>query len=300
MRHDVDQPSAAEDLRRWLGEAAVPPPTGEVSHDGTVARRSRRRMAVAAAIAVPWVVVLVAVLSDGAPPSRGAALPAHRTTSRAGLASEPAGSATERAESTTDPVAEPTEPATEAVDPAEPADPADGNDHGAPAAAGPVAVGAVRDAVTSTGDTTSSALDVAAAEPARRLADATWIVRVHAVVLSGDGRHWRSANHETWVVPVGSRRGTVVALDRPWRVAHGAPPSTQVRWEPTDVDIDDVRVALRRAGLPAPSDIAVERHPVLTGVLRATAHSRDGTSRVWLRSTPRLAVLGDRAAGVRP
>lgn len=259
MTHDAGPPTAAEDLRRWLDDDAVPSQSDATGDDGTVARWSRRRVTVAVAIAVPWVIVLVAMLPGRAMPTRRA---------------DPATGATESATT---------------------------RDRSGPAAAGPLAVGLVRDALTHTGATTATAVDVAAAEPPQSLADATWIVRVHAVVLHGDRRQWRSSSHEIWAVPVGSRGNVLVALDRPWRVRHGDPPTAEIRWQPADVDVHGVRSALRRAGLPAPGDLVIERHPEANGVLRATSRTPAGPTHVWLRSTPSLVVLGsDRAVAVRP
>lgn len=276
MEKDATQSTAADDLRRWLGDTALPEGSPDDTDDdgGTVARRRRRRAQALAAITIPWLVILLAVLYDGTAPQ-----------DLAGPAPEPT----------------PSHVAVEA--PRDTPSASDTRTPGTdePPAAGPLAVGLVRDAVTQVVGDTTTALDTAAAEPGRRLADATWVVRVHAVVLRGDRRRWRSARHEIWAVPVADRNGVVVALDRPWRVRSGDPPTADVKWEPADADIGGVRGALRRAGLPAPPDIDVERHPSLSGVLRATAPARSGGGHVWLRSTPSPAVLGrNPAAAERP
>lgn len=268
MTEDPERPTAADDLRRWLGESTVPPDTSDRNADDrTVARWSPRRLTRFAAIVLPWLVTVVVVLAADPMPARPATAPpqaVQRGGSPAPVATSPA------------PVAASAAPTPAAPTPA----------------AGPLAVGAVRDAVTRTGDTTTTALDSAAAEPAQRLADAAWLVRVHAVVLRGDRRRWRSARHEIWAVPVGARGGTTVVLDQPWRVSTGSPPTARIGWKPADVDIDDVRRVLRRAGLPASPPVVVERHPVLPDVLRATTGTRSGPAHVWLRSAPSLAVLG--------
>ncbi len=173
---------------------------------------------------------------------------------------------------------------------AEPVD--DGRRTADDAIAGPVAVRLVRDAVTSTGDGTATALDAAAAEPPDPLGDDLWIVRVHAVVLHGDRRRWRSASHEIWAVPVGRRNGAVVGLDHPWRVADGADRIVDTAWEPAAVDLDEVRTALRRAGIPAVADLRAERHPQRVALLRAVIGAGPHQRHVWLRTTPVLEVLG--------
>ncbi len=160
------------------------------------------------------------------------------------------------------------------------------------ATAGAVAVRLVRDAVTSTGDGVATALDAAAAEPPDPLHDDTWIVRVHAVVLHGDRRRWRSATHEIWAAPVGRRDGAIVGLDHPWRVARGADRIVELAWQPADVDLDEVRAALRRVGLPATADVRVERHPHLASVLRAVVGQEPGEHHVWLRRARTIEVLG--------
>lgn len=275
MTHDAGQPNAADDLRRWLDDAIPPQPTVHREENRSRHGPRWRRLMVTTALVVPWTVVVLAVQLGGDDPREPEPVPA-------------------RPAPTTGPIATPPTPS---------ARPFDGPQPPAPAAAEPLAIRLVRDAVTRTGTATTTALDTAAAEPARAVAGAgaTWIVRVHAVVLRGDRRRWRSSSHEVWAVPIGRRDGAVVGLDTPWRVASGDPRRLEPAWQPANVDVDAVRGALRRAGIPGPKDLVVERHRSLPGVLRAVDETRSGRAHVWLRTSPSLAVLGGgEPTGTRP
>jgi hypothetical protein len=163
----------------------------------------------------------------------------------------------------------------------------------APTAVAPTAVRLLRDAVTRTG-ARSMALDAAAAEEVDTLAAGTWAVRVHAVVLRGDRRRWRTATHEIWVAPVGLHDGRLVGLDRPWRVATLDGDIAQTTWDRADVDTRAVRRALDEAGIDHRDDLVVQQHPTVPSIVRV---STTGTRHVWVRLTPEPAVIGLHGAG---
>lgn len=275
MHHD-DADDATQDLRRWLGQEGAPASAGHDDVDDPPRRWTPPRVALALLVLAPWVVLGALALTGVRDPS---------TTARSSDGAGPAGTATDH------PAGAPTDGATPPS--AAPAAQAGHTDDATvadavPAAVRPTAVRLVRDAVTRTG-ARSMALDTAAAEAVDALTVDTWAVRVHAVVLRGDRRRWRTATHEVWVAPVGLRGGRVVGLDRPWRVATidgGIAPTT---WDRADVDPDAVRAALDDAGISHGDDLVVQRHPTLPSVVRVTT---TGTRRVWVRLTPEPVVVG--------
>lgn len=258
---------SGDDLRRWLD--ASDGGTGAPADDDAPRPRSRRRWWVMAVVA-PWALLAVALVAAPAPDGTVHAAPS-------GSATAPAGPAA------TAPPADATAPA-----PARPATATAAAPPEAPAAVAPTAVGMVRDAVTTASDGVTTALDSATPERPRRLGDGTWLVRVHAVVLRGDRRRWRSAQHEVWAAPVGSRDGVVAGLDRPWRVAVAAADREPPAWRPATGDLPAVRAALRGAGLPTGPGLRLERDPALPAVVRAVTAS----SSAWLHVGGRPRVLG--------
>lgn len=270
----MDDASGAEvsgdELRRWLDTGGDD--TGPSADDDPPRRRFPRRWWLVAVVA-PWLLV-AAVLAvdpgtgggaDAAPPVAAPEPPTAASTAAA--PSEVVPGLPER--TTTDP---------------------EGSDD-APAAVAPTAVGMVRDAVTTASGDVTTALDSATPERPRRLDDDTWLVRIHAVVLRGDRRRWRSARHEVWTAPVGRRDGAVAGLDRPWRVTVAGPARERPSWRPATGDLPAVRRALRDAGLPAGPGLRLERDPALPAVIRAVT----GSSSTWLRAGSRPRVLGTEA-----
>jgi hypothetical protein len=295
-----DDTVTGEELRRWLddGDDGPPPPATGVEGD-----RQRRRWWWLAAVA-PWVLLAVAVAAAGsgsdAPPTTagrpgqpGAAGVreggTHDADADAGAgvaAATTAGSGTAAhvGAPSTAPAAAPSAASTSVPTAA----PADRDGPGPPPAAPPVAIGLVRDAATTAGAGSTTAVDTASAGRVEPLGDGTWLVRVHAVVLRGDRRRWRSARHEVWAAPIGRRGGAVVALDRPWRVAVVDATPHPPRWSAAGGDVAAVRSALRDAGLPAGRDLRLQRDPTLPGVVRAVT----GASSAWLRAGAQPRVLG--------
>jgi hypothetical protein len=261
MREDAET-SPEDVLRRWLGED---PSTVTVAddHTGKVRGRVARRVGVALLAVLPWVALALAIASSGGGPAPGT----HVT------GTHPSGQPTAAAD------ARPTGDGTAVT--AE-----GGGGHRVPAGVGPTALRLVRDAVTRTGARTS-ALDTGAVERPTPVATELWLVRVHAVVLRGDRARWRSADHEVWVVPVGRRGDALVGLEQPWRVATGAARTATTAWRPTTVDAGAARTALRRVGIVV-DRIHAQRHPRVRTIVRV----RTGRRWVWLRTTPRLTVLG--------
>lgn len=286
MRHDHDE-DATTDLRRWLGES-----TASTVDDSDVHDPSRRwtasRVALVLLVLAPWVVLAALALTGAPTPSR-----AGGSDRAAGVVDVGAADPTDRSSQpatggarTRDAAGTPTAAATEA--PAGPVDLDPAADPAVAAAVGPTAVRLVRDAVTRAGPR-SMALDAAAAETADVLTDDTWAVRVHAVVLRGDRRRWRTARHEIWVAPVGLRDGRMVGLDRPWRVATVDGGIARTSWTPADVDHRVVRGALDDAGIGDDGALVVQQHPALPSVVRViTADAR----RLWVRLAPTAAVVG--------
>jgi len=286
MRHDHDE-DATTDLRRWLGES-----TASTVDDGDVHDPSRRwtasRVALVLLVLAPWVVLAALALTGTPTPSRAAGSDPAAGVVDVG-ATDPTNRSSQRAtgDARTTAAGTPTAAAGTAA-PAGPVDPDPAADPAVPAAVGPTAVRLVRDAVTRAGPR-SMALDAAAAETVDVLTDDTWAVRVHAVVLRGDRRRWRTARHEIWVAPVGLRDGRVVGLDRPWRVATVDGGIARTSWTPADVDHRVVRGALDDAGIGHDGALVVQQHPALPSVVRViTADAR----RLWVRLAPTAAVVG--------
>lgn len=281
--HDDD---ASHDLRRWLGDEDAPARAIRDAGDDPSRRWTAPRTALALLVAAPWVVLMALAVT-------GAAGPSTTTTSTDGAGT--AAAATHRPVAPTDGTATPS--AGPPVDPrsgdAPPASDARPEGDASPAAVGPTAVRVVRDAVTRTG-ARSMALDAAAVEAVDTLAAGTWAVRVHAVVLRGDRRRWRTASHEIWVAPVGLHDGRVVGLDRPWRVATLDGDIAQTTWGRADVDTRAVLRALDEAGIARGDDLVAEQHPTVPSIVRVTT---TGTRRVWVRLTPEPVVVGLDDAG---
>ena len=266
MRHHDDD-DAADDLRRWLGDNTAPT---DVDVDDPPRRWTRSQVVLGLLVLAPWVVLAALALTDGpATWPDGGPDPAADVTD-AGTA-RPTDASSEQAAArarTTDAVATPTATA--------------------PPAVGPTAVRLVRDAVTRAG-ARSMALDAAAAEAADVLADDTWTVRVHAVVLRGDRRRWHTARHEVWVAPVGLRDGHVVGLDRPWRVATMDGGIAPLSWTPADIDHRAVRGALDDAAIAHGGALVGQQNPSLPSVVRVA--TTDGR-RLWVRLDPEAVVVG--------
>lgn len=280
MRGNQDDPS--HDLRRWLGEDDTPTRAAHDAVDDPPRRWTGPRVTLVLLVLAPWI-VLVALALSGAPGGSTAVRPADRDGTGDPATVQPAGAPAAGAPT---PSAAPTVLPGPDDDPTTtPAAPAIGT---APAAVGPTAVRLVRDAVTRSG-VRSMALDAAAAEEADPLAAGTWAVRVHAVVLRGDRRRWRTATHEVWVAPVGVRAGRVVGLDRPWRVATIDSDVARTTWRRVDVDTRAVRAALGDAGLDHGDDLVAQRHPTVPSVVRVTVAGR---RRVWVRMRPEPVVVG--------
>jgi len=268
MRHHDDD-DAADDLRRWLGDNTAPTDV-DVDVDDPPRRWTRSQVVLGLLVLAPWVVLAALALTDGPAtwPDGGpdpAADVMDAGTARPTDASSEQAAARAR---TTDAVATPTATA--------------------PPAVGPTAVRLVRDAVTRAG-ARSMALDAAAAEAADVLADDTWTVRVHAVVLRGDRRRWHTARHEVWVAPVGLRDGHVVGLDRPWRVATMDDGIAPLSWTPADIDHRAVRGALDDAAIAHGGALVVQQNPSLPSVVRVA--TTDGR-RLWVRLDPEAVVVG--------
>lgn len=287
--------SQYDSLTRWLGEdtddhPSLPPDTGPV------ATPPWRKLARVGALALPWMLMLVVVLATTGTSTPGPDADGARTvTTPSG-----GGTTTGRPEGGT------TEHATDrsAADIAVPGDDqpvasgvaADGPDAVAvadiPADVAASAVGLVRDAVTISTDDTSSALDVATAEPPQPLGSEQWLVRVRAVVLRGDAREWRSATHEVWAVAVGVRDQRVIGLDVPWRVSRQRPRVAALEWSAARVDDAAVRTALEHAGIEPASDLEPEQHAALPDIVRVRTTDGQGNGHVWVRTTPEPQVLG--------
>lgn len=280
---------SGDELRRWLD--AADGEVGPTAGDDPSGRPVRRWWL--AAVVAPWVLLAVAFVGGG-----GAA----PTTGAGGRQATPSTSGAPALPRATEGAAAAVDPATPEPGPADPVptaagatapDTAGGTGSGTagtdpPEGVAPTAVGMVRDAVTTASGGRTSALDSATPEEPRPLGGRAWLVRVHAVVLRGDHRRWRSARHEVWAAPVGRRDGAVVALDRPWRVAiteldHGPP-----AWQGTTGDLAAVRRALRAAGLPTGPGLRLERDPAMPAVVRAVTAS----STAWLRAGAHPRVLG--------
>jgi hypothetical protein len=165
----------------------------------------------------------------------------------------------------------------------------------APADVPATAVRLVRDAVTGRHAGATTAIDVAVPEAPRSLGADQWLVRVHAVVLRGDTRRWRSATHEVWAVPLGMSGEQVVSLDTPWPVATTRPRVARGRWTSEVVDQKAVRTALREAGLRPAGNLAAERHPQVPYIIRVRTAGAQGRH-VWLRTAPTMQVLGTRGS----
>lgn len=271
MEDASDPDVSGDELRRWLDAGSDDTHT---SADEDPHRRVSTRRRWLVAVVAPWV-LLAAVAAAGrvndSDATPAAAAPSPAAAPAPTVAAAPAPTAAPATPAPNDPpaAAAPTE-----VDP--------------PAAVVPAAVGMVRDAVTTASGDVTTALDSGTPEQPRRLADDTWLVRVHAVVLHGDRRRWRSARHEVWAAPVGRRGGGVVGLDRPWRVAIADRKRVRRTWQPATGDLPAVRRALRDAGLPAGPRLRLERDPALPAVVRAVT----GASSAWLRAGSRPRVLG--------
>jgi hypothetical protein len=167
----------------------------------------------------------------------------------------------------------------------------------APADATAAAVRLVRDAVTGRRSGVTTAIDVAVPEEPEALGADQWLIRVHAVVLRGDARRWRSAVHEVWAVPIGISDGHAIALEEPWPVANEHARVTPGRWDAEAVDEAAVRSTLRAAGMRPAPDLAAERHPQIPHVIRVRV-AGPGARHVWLRTTPSMHVLGAGAEAV--
>lgn len=258
-----------ESLSRWLGDDAHDEPglPSATPTDRARHRRPPRRVIRAAALLLPWLIIL-AVLG-----ARAADMATDTTTSPGGGPS-PASAARSPGH------------LAEAGDPPAPAD-----------QMGALAVRLVRDALTGRRADGTTAVDVATPESPRALGSDQWLVRVHVVVLRGDARRWRSATHEVWAVPVGLRPAGAVGLERPWRVATDHPRVRSGRWSAASVDEAAVRVALRGAGLRAAEALDAERHPAIAGIVRVRAADGGRTTRIWVRTTPTAQVLGTSPAG---
>jgi hypothetical protein len=275
-----DDRVTGDELRRWLDDGG-----DDTSPDDGAPPHRRRRWWRVAALA-PWLLVALALAVTGGD-GRGARTTAPRPPRADAGGGAALGSPTRPATAPSATQAASAQAAPEASPAARRPDGPAGD--GPPASLDPVAVGLVRDAVTTTAaDGTATALDAAVAGRADPVGDATWLVRIHAVVLRGDRRRWRTARHEVWVAPVGRRDGGVLALDRPWRVAVVDPTPHPVGWRPADGDRGAVRRALRDAGLPTGPDLRLERDPALPTVLRAVT----GSSSTWLRAGAHPRVLG--------
>ena len=267
-----DDPALRFDgLTQWLGEDPddAPPPTGGANAPdrepgGDRRRRSSpRRIARAGALVAPWLVALAVLVS-----STG----------------------------TTDPAADATPP----VAPQPPPTPEGTATSPVPAGAAATAVRLVRDALTRQHAGASAAVDVAVAESPQPLGADQWAVRVQAVVLRGDARRWRSATHETWVVPVGLHAGRPVGLDHPWRVATEDPAVTPVRWSAAAVDERAVRSALRTIGVRAARDLHAQQHPALAHIVRVRVADGYQIRHLWLTTRPTVHVVGAPAGTAAP
>jgi hypothetical protein len=267
-----------EGLTRWLhedtGNDPNLPDTAPDERDGP--RRGRIR---AIAIALPWLVTLAVLAAT----TRTGDAPAGPPP--AAPASEAGGQPPEGLTATATPDSD-GHPPDDAGAPSAP----DG-DQRPPDGLAAIATGLVRDAITGQRGDTVRAVDVATAEPADPLGGDHWLVRVHAVVLRGDTRRWRSAAHEVWAVPMAARAGQVIGVDRPWRVSSGRPRITVSGWVPASVDRAAVADALHRGGTRPADDLDPQRHPDLGGIIRVRT-AAGGGSHVWLATEPRLHVLG--------
>jgi hypothetical protein len=260
-------------LARWLGEEDDDPSMPRSS--GGDDERPRRRHIRAVGLVAPWVitlVVLVVTSSAGGPAGDASHPPAgDRVVAAGGDGPSP-----ERRS---------------------------GPDAGAqrtPDGLGATATALVRDAITGRHGDTTRAVDVATAERPRPLGGAHWLVRVRAVVLRGDARRWRTATHEVWAVPMATRAGRVVGIDRPWRVAVERPRIATTGWSAAEVDHAAVTAALRQVDARPADDLDAEQHPDLAGIIRVRT-AADGGAHVWLGTQPDLHVLGagDRRAAER-
>lgn len=282
--------SSRDDINRWLADADDITPSMPKSGTDDARRRQLRRAAMIAALVLPWCIALVMLVASP---------PTHASKQRPGTAAGPADPPIDVA-ATTEP-----DPATGSTPTAAPGSGSSSNDvdddaRPIPATRTPevdaVAVAMVRDAVTAVDGDDATALDLATAGTGTPVGADTWIVRVHAVVLRGDRQRWHTAAHEVWAAPVGMRAGRATALDRPWKLDDGGPPSRPPRWAPATVDVDPdaLRAALTAAGY-RPTATALERHPSVPDLVRAEVRgSDDGAGRVhvWVRTTPTVAVLG--------
>jgi hypothetical protein len=278
--HDDAETSPEDALRRWLGEDASTVTAADDETDEGPGR-TPRRLAIVLLVLLPWVALALAIAAGD--PASPADPPDDATDSPVAVAEHTAADAGRRPAPRTG-----TEDARSTSD-GERTTVGDDDRRPVPAGVGPTALRLVRDAVTRSGARTS-ALDAAAVERPVRMSDGLWIVRVHAVVLRGDRTRWRSADHEVWAVPIGRRGGHLIGLERPWRVSAAPTRTATTAWRGTTVDAAAARAALGRAGVDV-ARVEAQRHPTVRTIVRV----RTGQGWVWLRTAPRLAVIGSDA-----
>lgn len=160
------------------------------------------------------------------------------------------------------------------------------------------AVMLVRQALTSpAGDGEATYVDQAVADMVERVGSAEWVVRVQALVLTGDQERWLDQRLQVYVVPVGMRDGQAIGLERPWPVGERALTFTQPGWKATTQDQRAVIAALRDAGYQTSGKIRIETAAELPAIARVTLDASDGPRHVWVRLSEPVEVLGrDRAA----
>jgi hypothetical protein len=268
-------------LARWLAEDTADDPSMPRTATDDDERPRRRRNLRIAALALPWVITLgalVATAGIGDPPADHVGGRRSSGVAAADGAPRPGGVQPSAADHGSE--GEPAAADTAATGARRPPDGLTG-----------VAIGLVRDAITARHGDTTRAVDVATAERPRPLERGHWLVRVRVVVLAGDTRRWRSATHEVWAVPVAARAGGVVGVDHPWRVASERPRIVPTGWHTAEVDRSAVTAALRRIAARPADDLDAQRHPDLTGIIRVRTAADDG-AHVWLGTEPDVHVLG--------
>ena len=173
-----------------------------------------------------------------------------------------------------------------------------------PTAFGARAALAVREAAT-TGSATASPsyVDLALPESAVSLGDIT-VVRVLALVLSGDDGRWSAQRLQRYAVPMRLVGGEGVVVDRPWALAEPSPGRDGPGWETKDTDTEPFATALADAGYSEVEGLSIAQAEGLPDIVRADFRATapgDVSARrhaVWLHDLPQPTVVAARSRSV--